>query len=102
MELIRIYCKSVNKEFQHNAIRIRHKIIHALSDMNSDNNIKRDELKNNYISILPVLGLNSVNEYYEVNSLLFLKTNYSKYFAFSSNKTVTVAKSHITLHIKVA
>lgn len=80
MELIGVYCKSVNKELQPNTIRIRQKPISRLEEMKNDVSIIRKGPSENYISVLPVMGFNSLNEHYIINSLLFLKTNHSKLF----------------------
>lgn len=75
MDLLRIYCQSVNKEFQHNALRVRQKPLFRLKDMK--NNFTESNLRN-YVSTLPTLGFSSLNQHYDVNSILFLKTNDGK------------------------
>nr|XP_023021748.1 cap-specific mRNA (nucleoside-2'-O-)-methyltransferase 1 isoform X2 [Leptinotarsa decemlineata] len=78
-KLIEIYCKSVNKEFHRNSVRIRPKVIDNLSNISSETFHTEIGQRNKYMN-LPVMSLQCVAEKMDVNSLLFLKTNSNQTF----------------------
>lgn len=78
-ELLKNYCKSVNKEGQPKALRIRMKIMDHLSNITSNCLISQSKDYGTY-SNLPLLGYNSLSETFSVNSLLLLKVNSSQFF----------------------
>ncbi|KAJ8927722.1 hypothetical protein NQ314_019783 [Rhamnusium bicolor] len=80
MELIQIYCKSVNRESVPNSIRIRPKTINNLISIVSESSLKKAKRNNTYISTLPLIGYNTFSEAFDVNSLLLLKTNDNQSF----------------------
>ncbi|KAJ8919707.1 hypothetical protein NQ315_006235 [Exocentrus adspersus] len=80
MEMLHLYCKSVNKESSPNCTRIRPKIMGDLSSLPSKPLLKKDKLTGVYTSSLPVIGYNTFSEMFNANSLLLLKTNDNQSF----------------------
>lgn len=75
-ELIKIYCKSVNKESQSKySVRVRPKVLHKLKYLPQDSSLMKNEVEKNLIVDLPRIGYKSKVERYEVNSILLMKTN---------------------------
>lgn len=75
-----MYCASVNREHQLNVIRIRPKTMNNLINIVKDKTIEKNFKDDTYTSVLPVLGFRASKEFCKIQSLLFLKTNSSKYF----------------------
>ncbi|XP_063919988.1 cap-specific mRNA (nucleoside-2'-O-)-methyltransferase 1 isoform X2 [Zophobas morio] len=73
--LIQLYCKAVNHEFRTNTIRIRYKCANELLSLTQNLCVSKDKTGESFITPLPVLGYKVKEECYEVNSILFFKTN---------------------------
>nr|CAH7758069.1 unnamed protein product [Callosobruchus chinensis] len=80
MNMIKVYCKSVNKESYVASVRVRPKIIEPVTNLAFKSLIRKKKNNNQYFQSLPVLGFNSCEESYDINSLLLLKTNSSQSF----------------------
>lgn len=64
-------------------MRIRPKIIKKLQSLPLDIPVKKDHV---YVTSLPVLGYKVKKEFYDVNSVLFLKTGERNHFGFEVGK----------------
>lgn len=80
-EIIKVYCKSLNKESQPHLVRIRPKVMDKLIKISSNCLISQG--KEGLYCNLPLMGYKSVTETFNVNSILLLKTNLNQSFHWS-------------------
>ncbi|VEN43647.1 unnamed protein product [Callosobruchus maculatus] len=80
VNMIKVYCKAVNKESYTGTVRVRSKLIEPVANLVFKSLIRKKKNNKQYFQSLPVLGFNSNEESYDINSLLFLKTNSSQSF----------------------
>ncbi|XP_072399860.1 cap-specific mRNA (nucleoside-2'-O-)-methyltransferase 1 isoform X1 [Diabrotica undecimpunctata] len=78
-DLIKLYCKSLNKEGIPLSVRIRPKISNRFSNISSDCLISSSKMNGTYCN-LPLLGYKSISESFKTNSLLLLKMNSNQSF----------------------
>lgn len=78
LELIKIYCQAVNCEFQNDSASIRTKISYPLIQLQLSALPIRHE-SNELFSFI-YNNENDTKKYYVTNSMLFVKTDSSKYF----------------------